>query len=176
MNWKNLLDQKPFWSQIFFSLFHFSTNTELMYTIFELTGFMSRSTTRGPWILDDLVHIHFLSRFVLFRFLSSVYVPARLQFLEGPHWISVLFCFSTSEYCTLQSSQLLKKISRVKTWQIQHPFSGFSFWFQLKWCRLSIAEFKLWICKVMKTKSFFLLRDFWSSILEGHDKSKVREE
>ena len=29
--------------------------------------------------MDDLVRIHFLSRFVLFHFLSSVYIPARLQ-------------------------------------------------------------------------------------------------
>ena len=140
MNWKNLLDQKPFCFQIFFSLFHFST--ELMYTIFWTNRVVlfheqwSRSAKRGPRILDDLERIHFLSRFVLFHFLSTVYIPVRL---EGPACISVLFCFSTSEYCR----QLLKIKSRVKTWQIQHPFSGFSFRFQLKWCRLSIVEFIL---------------------------------
>ena len=34
MNWKNLLDQKSFWFQTFYIIFHLSTETQLMYTIF----------------------------------------------------------------------------------------------------------------------------------------------
>ena len=69
---------------------HFSSfsffDKRRMYSVLHNTRFVQatglcRSVTRGPQIFVNLVRTHFLARSVLFQFLSSIYIPARLQSL-----------------------------------------------------------------------------------------------
>ena len=73
-------DQKYFLSPC---LFLISTKTDGVQDLWKPPGCIqphqqwSRSAARVPGILLNLVRTHFLARFVYFRFLSSVYIPAR---------------------------------------------------------------------------------------------------
>ena len=77
--WKiSLSDQKPFWFQMFFVFFFFSTETDDWWctqfvepTVWFPPQKQRRgSVTRGPRILVDLVGTHYLARFVHFHFLK----------------------------------------------------------------------------------------------------------
>ena len=130
---------KSFWFQIFiYFSFSFSDRDRLQYTLFdEATGLSlpehqwRMSAIRGPRILLDLVCTHFLAHFVLFHFLSSVYISSISAQTEASS-VALSFCFVLRillrKYKVQAEMCLSSASSRLSAWFLKSVFQNRDSW------------------------------------------------
>ena len=86
--------------------------------------------------------------------------PGELTILRGP---ALIFSFVLFFNCRQQ--QLSKTKNKIKSENSKDSTSFLGFLVTIS-ADNNDVDCRIYICKVMKTKSVFLLRDLWSSILE----------